>query len=91
MQQVKKKGISTLYVPKLFVYHIRRVNLNKLTKQIFNYGFKRGVFFFEYPNNSRKFKFFIPLVFAFYLSSNFFLYKFYLSTALNSLFFYIYI
>ena len=70
--KLKKKGISTLYVPKLFVYHTRRVNLNKLTKQIFNYGFKRGVFFFEYPNNSRKFKFFIPLVFAFYLSSNFF-------------------
>ena len=70
--KLKEIDISILYIPKLFVYHIRRINLQKLTKQIFNYGFERGIFFFEYPNNSRKIKFFIPTAFTFYLISNFF-------------------
>lgn len=67
--KLKSENIKILYVPKLFVYHVRRVNILKLTKQIFNYGFKRGIFFFEYPNNSRNIKFFIPTIFIIYLFS----------------------
>ncbi len=70
--KLKKEGISILYVPKLFVYHIRRVNLKKLTKQVFNYGYKRGLFFFEFPNNSRSLKYLIPSFFLAYTISLFF-------------------
>lgn len=70
--KLKKEGIAILYVPKLFVYHVRRVDLKKLTKQVFNYGYKRGLFFFEFPNNSRSFKFFMPSFFLAYIISLFF-------------------
>tara|TARA_B110000483_G_scaffold243654_1_gene334903 strand:+ start:2521 stop:3486 length:966 start_codon:yes stop_codon:yes gene_type:complete len=71
--KLKKIGISILYVPELVVYHVRRTNLKKLFFQLFSYGYKRAIFFFEYPNNSRKIIFLIPTIFTIYLCSLIFL------------------
>lgn len=57
------KGII-LYHPKMIVYHYRRSNISSHLKQIKNYAQHRGHFAKIYPENSRKFFYFLPSFFV---------------------------
>ena len=59
-REILKKGGKILYVPDLIVWHHRRPNFRKHLRQVGNYGIHRGFFAKKYPENSRKFKYFIP-------------------------------
>jgi len=56
-----KAGKKILYAPKVIVYHHRRKNLKEHLKQVGSH--KRGLFARVYPENSRKFKYFLPSLF----------------------------
>jgi len=59
---LKLNGVSIFHIPKLVVFHYRRSNLNKHIKQVYNYGYHRGNFFINYPENSRNVKYLYPLI-----------------------------
>ena len=64
---VKRTGKKILYVPGLAVWHHRRVGLAAHLKQIGGYGLHRGYFAKRHPETSRKFIYFIPSAFLFFL------------------------
>ncbi|MDL1969873.1 MAG: glycosyltransferase [Candidatus Desulfofervidaceae bacterium] len=59
-REITKKGGKILYLPDLLIWHHRRPNFRKHLRQVGNYGLHRGFFAKRYPENSRKFKYFIP-------------------------------
>ena len=61
------------YVPELRVWHHRRSNLVKHLRQIGNYGLHRGYFSKVYPENSRKFKYFVPSLWVLFVFLGLFL------------------
>ena len=65
---VKKTGKKILYVPKLLVWHHRRAGLVAHLKQIGGYGLHRGYFAKKYPETSRKFTYFVPSAFLFFVA-----------------------
>ena len=62
-------GISIFYNPELIAYHHRRESLIGHMKQVAGYGLHRGHFARLFPENSRRFKYFVPSVWNFYLIS----------------------
>jgi cellulose synthase/poly-beta-1,6-N-acetylglucosamine synthase-like glycosyltransferase len=66
---VKKTKKKILYSPNLVLYHHRRKTLIKHLKQIKGYGLHRGFFSKKYPENSLRFKYFVPSIFFLYLTS----------------------
>ena len=61
------------YFPELRVWHHRRSNLVKHLRQIGNYGLHRGYFSKVYPENSRKFKYFVPSLWVLFVFLGLFL------------------
>ena len=59
--EMRKHGGKMLYVPHIFVYHHRRPLFRKHLRQVA--GFKRGAFFWLYPETSRKPIYFLPTLF----------------------------
>jgi len=74
---IKKLNKKIIYDPDVFVWHHRRASFLKHLKQAGNYGLHRGFFAKRYPENSRKFRYFLPsllvlfLVFGFLLANVF--------------------
>jgi GT2 family glycosyltransferase len=62
-------GIAIYYEPSLIAYHHRRESIIDHIKQASGYGYHRGYFAKKFPENSRKIKYFIPSLFALYISS----------------------
>ena len=60
--EMRKRGGKMLYVPDLVVYHHRRPLFWKHLYQVA--GFKRGTFFWLYPETSRKSVYFLPTLFV---------------------------
>jgi GT2 family glycosyltransferase len=63
-RDILKHGWKILYVPELIVHHHRRASLQKHLRQVGNYGYHRGFFARNYPENSRKLSYFIPTLFV---------------------------
>lgn len=61
---LKLTGNKILYDPKLIVYHHRRALFKPHLKQISRYGRHRGQFARIFPENSRKFQYFVPSLFV---------------------------
>jgi GT2 family glycosyltransferase len=59
-------GYSIFYDPSVQVFHHRRSGILKHLKQVGGYGFHRGHFARKFPENSRKFKYFLPSVLFLY-------------------------
>jgi glycosyltransferase involved in cell wall biosynthesis len=66
---IKKTKKKILYSPNLVLYHHRRKTLIKHLVQIKGYGLHRGFFSKKYPENSLRFKYFVPSIFCLYLIS----------------------
>ena len=64
---INNAGHDIIYNPEAIVYHHRRSDLLKHFKQIGNYALHRGYFAKIYPKTSRKFFYFVPSLFDFYL------------------------
>ena len=62
--KLKKKII---YDPSVLVWHHRRKGLRRHLTQIGKYGVHRGFFVKKYPENSRRFKYFVPSCIVIYL------------------------
>ncbi len=78
----KLNNYNITYAPDVIVYHHRRLNLKKYIKQIFRYGYTRGYLFRKGLKNSKKIKYFLPLLFNIYillLFLNFFSFKLFIS------------
>jgi cellulose synthase/poly-beta-1,6-N-acetylglucosamine synthase-like glycosyltransferase len=63
---LKRKG-KIIYISNLIVFHYRRSSLSKYIKQIYRYGFHRGLFFFSGNSNSKKLIYVLPLIFTLFL------------------------
>ena len=62
--KLKKKII---YDPNVFVWHHRRSGFVRHLKQVGSYGLCRGCFVKKYPENSFKFKYFLPSLFLVFM------------------------
>ncbi|MCM8770288.1 MAG: glycosyltransferase [Candidatus Omnitrophica bacterium] len=62
IKQIKKK---ILYDPKVLAFHHRRPLFKEHLKQVSNYALHRGYFVKRFPENSRRFTYFIPSIFVF--------------------------
>ncbi|MCL4415794.1 MAG: glycosyltransferase [Actinobacteria bacterium] len=62
---VHKLRKKILYSPELYSYHHRRKVFIPHLKQIFSYARHRGFFVKKFPQTSRNFVYFIPLIFIF--------------------------
>jgi len=60
---LKKK---ILYSPELFCYHHRRKVFSPHLKQVYSYAIHRGFFVKKFPQNSRNFAYFVPLILIFF-------------------------
>ena len=58
--KLKKFNIRIQYLPKLIVYHYRRLDLFSYMYQIKNYAYTRGFFFKKFKGNSVKIKYTMP-------------------------------
>jgi cellulose synthase/poly-beta-1,6-N-acetylglucosamine synthase-like glycosyltransferase len=61
---LKKK---ILYSPELFCYHHRRKVFSPHLRQVYSYAVHRGFFVKRFPQNSRNFAYFVPLIFILFL------------------------
>ncbi len=66
-RDILKQGWKILYIPELIVHHHRRASLQKHLRQVGNYGYHRGFFARNYPENSRKLSYFIPTLFVIFM------------------------
>jgi len=66
MKFIKQSG-KIIYLSNLIVYHYRRANFVKYTRQIFRYAKTRGFFFKNFDQNSFKIIYVLPSVTLFYL------------------------
>ena len=64
---VYKLKEKILYSPVLYCYHHRRKVFLPHLKQVYSYAKHRGFFIKKYPENSRNFAFFVPLLFILFL------------------------
>ena len=67
--KLKRAGFKIKYDPNVIVFHHRRPGLIRHLRQIGGYGIHRGYFARKYPENSRKFKYFIPSLFCGYIGT----------------------
>lgn len=65
---IVKMGKKIIYDPDVFVWHHRREGLIRHLRQIGRYGLHRGFFVKRFPETSRRFKYFIPALFATFLT-----------------------
>ncbi|MBL7206045.1 MAG: glycosyltransferase [Candidatus Aenigmarchaeota archaeon] len=79
-----KSGRKIVYAPDIVVYHHRRNLFKPHLKQIWRYGFYRGVFAKRFPETSRKVSFFLPSVLVLLMLFG------WLSVFINNLVFYVY-
>jgi GT2 family glycosyltransferase len=61
-----KEGVHIFYEPTLVAYHHRRGSLRSHLKQSSGYGYHRGHFARYFPENSRRWKYFVPTLFTGY-------------------------
>jgi cellulose synthase/poly-beta-1,6-N-acetylglucosamine synthase-like glycosyltransferase len=66
-EELVKLGYVIQYTPDLIVYHHRKGTLTDFLLQHSRYGFKRGSFFIDGDNNSRKIVYLLPSLFLMYL------------------------
>lgn len=66
-RKIVSLGVEIYYEPSLITYHHRRDSFIEHIKQASGYGYHRGYFAKEFPENSRKLKYFIPSLFALYI------------------------
>ncbi len=59
-----RMGKKIIYDPEVFVWHHRRGGLIKHLRQIGRYGLHRGFFAKQFPETSRRFKYFLPTLFV---------------------------
>lgn len=62
-----RAGRRIIYDPEVFVWHHRREGLIRHLKQIGRYGLHRGFFAKEFPETSRRLKYFMPTIFTVFL------------------------
>lgn len=62
-----KAGGKIIYDPNVFVWHHRRGGIIKHLRQTGRYGLHRGFFAKRFPETSRRFKYFLPSLFAIFL------------------------
>jgi len=74
LKLAERANAKILYIPELLVWHHRRGSLREHLVQVGAYGKHRGFFAREYPENSLRFKYFIPTLFASSLLLAIFLY-----------------
>ncbi|MCI4625288.1 MAG: glycosyltransferase [Candidatus Magnetoovum sp. WYHC-5] len=79
-------GKKIIYDPEVIVWHHRREGLDRHLKQIAGYGLHRGFFARVYPENSRKFKYFIPSLFVCFLFAGF-IFQFLNNPLINSIYY----
>lgn len=64
---IKKLGMKMLETPDVVVYHHRKPLFVPHLKQVSRFGLHRGFFAKKFPENSRKFTYFIPSLLVLYL------------------------
>lgn len=65
--EIKKLGFKMLKAPDVVVYHHRKPLFIPHIKQISRFGIHRGFFVKKFPENSRKFTYFVPSLFVLHL------------------------
>ncbi len=65
---IVKMGKKIIYDPDVLVYHHRREGLMRHLKQIGRYGLHRGFFAKRFPENSKRFEYFLPSLFVIFLT-----------------------
>lgn len=67
LELLRKYPHSMFYNPLLIAYHHRRSGLFKHLRQVSGYGVHRGFFAKKYPENSLKWKYFVPSAFLLFV------------------------